>query len=43
MFGNVHIENEFLGYGPYSVSGMMPGSSSFSQYSQYPQHLQRYL
>lgn len=29
------------GYGPYSVSGMMPGSSSsFSQYSQYPPHLQ---
>lgn len=35
------LQMQQQGYGPYSVSGMMPGSSSFSQYSQYPQHLQQ--
>ncbi|XP_014280375.1 protein TFG isoform X1 [Halyomorpha halys] len=35
------LQMQQQGYGPYSVSGMMPGSSSsFSQYSQYPPHLQ---
>ncbi|CAH1405500.1 unnamed protein product [Nezara viridula] len=33
------LQMQQQGYGPYS--GMMPSSSSFSQYSQYPPHLQR--